>query len=95
MLASLQAESAQLEQLLLLARDEQVASGVTVALRDAQLERITAIDAALIDDSDPGQRTVLWQARVDALRDAATFESARRWNKAQGLSMDAALVRVD
>lgn len=94
-LASLQAESAHLEYLLALARDERVASGVTVSLRDAQIDRIASIDAALVDDSDPSQRTALWQARVDALRDATAFEGGRRWREAQGLSMDAALVRVD
>lgn len=94
-LASLQAESAQLETLLALARDERVASGVTVSLRDAQIDRIAEIDASLVDDSDPSQRTALWQARVDALRDATAFEGGRRWREAQGLSMDAALVRVD
>jgi hypothetical protein len=95
-LETLYAESAQLEGLLALARDDSVGSGAAVevgANLDAELARI---DAALRQPNlgRDGQ-LALWRARVDTLRSAVSFESTRRWMAVHGEGYDGALVRVD
>jgi hypothetical protein len=95
-LETLYAESAQLEGLLALARDDSVGSGAAVevgANLDAELARI---DAALRQPNlgRDGQ-LALWHARVDTLRSAVSFESTRRWMAVHGEGYDGALVRVD
>jgi hypothetical protein len=94
-LQPLYAESARLETLLSLARDDRVASASAALLADELDARVAAIDASLVQpDLDDGERLRLWQARVDALRQAAGFESTQRLLAAQGRS-DAMLVSVD
>lgn len=95
-IAQWQSESAQLEALVALARDERVGSA-GAALMSADLDsRIGVIDAALRQDGLPtAQRAALWEQRVQALRDLAGVESTQRWLAAHGERYDGALVRVD
>jgi len=92
----LYAESAQLESLLAVARDERVSSGTAAALSGELETRLASIDAALMQ---PGlsrdQQLALWRQRVDGLRMLTSFESNRRWLAAQGTRYDGALVAID
>lgn len=95
-LEHLYAESAQLEALLALARDDRVASGTAAALASDHDAQVGAIDAALMQpDLDPARRAELWRDRVAALRQAAAFESTRRMLAAQGERYDTMLVSID
>jgi len=95
-LQALQTESAQLEALVALARDERVSSASGAALGVELDERIGRIDAAL---SQPGlpdsERTGLWQQRVEAMRELAGIETTQRWLVTRGERYDGALVNVD
>jgi hypothetical protein len=95
-LERLYAESAQLEALLGLARDERVSSGTAAALASDFDAQVTGIDAELVQ---PGitldRRTQLWRERVDALRQLTAFESTQRLLAAQGERYDARLVSID
>lgn len=94
-LYNLYAESAQLEALLTLARDDRVSSAGAALLSDELDAQVAAIDASLAQpDLDDDERLRLWQARVDALRQAAGFESTQRLLASQGRS-DVMLVSVD
>ena len=94
-LDALYAESAQLEALLALARDDRVASASAALLASALDAQVAGIDARLAQPGlGPAQRTNLWQARVDALRQAAGFESTQRVLASQG-DGGALLVSVD
>lgn len=94
-LDTLYAESARLEALLALARDDRVASAAA-ALLSAELDaQVAGIDVRLAQPGlDDAQRAALWQARVDALRQAAGFESTQRVLASQG-DGGALLVSVD
>ena len=94
-LDALYAESARLETLLALARDDRVASA-GAALIAAELDaQVAGIDVELAQPGlDATRRDTLWQARVDALRQAAGFESTQRVLAAQG-DVGALLVSVD
>lgn len=95
-LEPLYAESAQLESLLAVARDDRFASGTAAVLASEFESQLASIDAALMQPGLSGeQRQALWQQRVDSLRTLTSFESNRRWLAAQGSSYDAALVVVD
>jgi len=95
-LERLYAESAQLEALLSLARDEHVSSGTAAALASDFDAQVASIDAELVQ---PGitrdRRTALWRERVDALRQLTAFESTQRLLAAQGERYDARLVSID
>lgn len=92
----LQAESAQLEALLAMARDDRVASGTAVALASEYDAQVGAIDAALMQPGiSADERASLWRDRVAALRQAAAFESTRRMLAAQGERYDTMLVSID
>jgi hypothetical protein len=92
----LYAESAQLETLLAMARDDRVASGTAVALASDYDAQVGAIDAALMQPGIPAdERAALWRDRVAALRQAAAFESTRRMLAAQGERYDTMLVSID
>jgi hypothetical protein len=94
-LDALYAESARLEALLALARDDRVASASAALLSAALDAQVAGIDARLAQPGlDDAQRTALWQARVDALRQAAGFESTQRVLASQG-DGGALLVSVD
>ena len=93
---SLYAESARLEALLALARDDRVSSATALALGSDFDARIAAIDAALMQPSLPAQRRLdLWRERVSALRAYASFESTQRALAANGERYDAMLVSID
>lgn len=95
-LEPLYAQSAQLEGLLTLARDERVASGPGAALTDALDAQVASIDAALIQPDLPSQRrTELWGDRVDTLRQLVGVEATQRLLAARGEQYDAALVSID
>lgn len=95
-LAALQAQSAQLEGLLAMARDERVASGVAAAMGDQLDAEVARIDAALIQpELDPHRRAALWALRVDALQQLAGIEATQRLYAARGLNYDVALVGID
>jgi hypothetical protein len=94
-LDALYAESARLEALLALARDERVSSASAALLASALDAQVAGVDARLAEPGlDATQRTALWQARVDALRQAAGFESTQRVLASQG-DGGALLVSVD
>lgn len=95
-LENLYAESAQLEAVLAMARDERVASGAAAALASDFDAQVARIDAALVQPGiTDARRTELWRDRVDALRGLAAFESTRRLLAAQGERYDARLVAID
>ena len=97
-LERLYAESAQLEGLLALARDGggSVANGAVSMLSDDLATRVARIDAALMQPSLGNERRIaLWRERVDALRQAAAFESTQRLLAARGQQYDAMLVSID
>lgn len=95
-LEQLYAESAQLESLLQVARDDRVSSATAAALSGELDARIAAIDAALMQPGlSPERQLWLWRSRVEALRSLTGFESNRRWLAANGKRYDGALARVD
>lgn len=95
-LEALYTQSAQLEALLALARDDRVATGASAALTDAYDAQLAAIDAALREPAvADGERSALWQQRVDTLRKFAGFESTQRALAASGERYDAMLVSID
>jgi hypothetical protein len=95
-LEPLYAQSAQLESLLAMARDERMASGTSAALADGLDERVAAIDATLIQPGlSDAQRSELWRQRVDALRQLVGIETTNRLYAARGQSYQAALVGID
>lgn len=95
-LATLHAESAQLEALLQLARDDRVSSGTAAAVAAELDSRVAAIDASLMRPGlSPDQQMSLWRERVEALRTVTGFESTRRWLAANGSRYDGALALVD
>jgi hypothetical protein len=95
-LETLYAQSAQLESLLALARDENVATGAAIEVGADLDNELARIDAQLRQPGlDPARQLALWRARVDTLRSAVSFESTRRWLAANGERYDGALVQVD
>jgi hypothetical protein len=94
-LQPLYAESARLETLLSLARDDRVASASAAIVADALDAQVASIDATLADPAlDDARRLQLWRDRVDALRQAAGFEGTQRLLASQGHG-DALLASVD
>lgn len=95
-LEPLYAQSAQLESLLAMARDDRVASGASAALSDELDGRVAAIDATLIQPGlTDAQRSELWGQRVDALQQLVGIETTNRLYAARGQRYDAALVSID
>lgn len=95
-LEPLYAQSAQLESLLAMARDERVASGTSAALSEELDARVAGIDTALIQPGlDDAHRAELWGRRVDALQQLVGIETTQRLYAARGQSYQAALVSVD
>ena len=92
---SLYAESAQLERLLAMARDERVASGASAALSSGLDDRVAGIDAALAQpDLDAADRDRLWRQRVDAMQQLVGIETTRMLS-ARGDAFNASLVSID
>jgi hypothetical protein len=95
-LEPLYAQSAQLESLLAMARDERMASGTSAALADGLDELVANIDAALAKPGlDATRRAELWGQRVDALQQLVGIETTQRLYAARGQSYQAALVSID
>lgn len=95
-LRELQAESAQLEALVAVTRDDRVASAAAAVMSADLDQRLRLIDTALGDAALPtATRAALWRERVDSLRSLAGVESTQRWYAARGERYDGALVRVD
>ncbi len=95
-LDALYARSAQLEDLLALARDDRVATGAASALTDVLEVQLATVDAALSQpDLSAAQRATLWGSRVDALQQLAGIATTQRLYAARGQSYDAALVTID
>lgn len=95
-LEPLYAQSAQLESLLAMARDERMANGTSAALTDGLDARLANIDAALVEPGlDAQRRAELWGQRVDALQQLVGIETTQRLYAARGQSYQAALVSID
>lgn len=95
-LQQLHAESAQLEALLAMARDERVSSAAAASVANDLDRQLASIDAALMQPDLPRARQLtLWHDRVEMLRTVVGFEGTRRWLATQGERYDGALVRVD
>lgn len=95
-LAGLLAESARLESLVGLARDDRMLNASAAVLAADAEDRIRGIDTALsAADLGETERVALWTRRVDALRELAGIEGTQRWLAAKGESYDDAIVRVD
>ena len=91
----LYAESARLEALLALVRDDRVASASAVALGSDFEARLSAVDAALAQPAlTPRRRLELWRERVSALR-AYAGSKAPGALAASGERYDAMLVSID
>lgn len=94
-LQKLKAQSAQLEALVALARDERVANASSELLSSELDSGIAAVDAALAQqDLADTRKQELWQQRVDLLQQLAGVEATSRWLAAQGASNETALVSV-
>ncbi len=92
----LYAESARLEAMVALARDDGMSSAAAATMTAAIDARIGGIDASLSQpDLLPDARLQLWEARVGALRDLAGLETTQRLMASQGRDYEATLVRVD
>ena len=95
-LEQLHAESAQLEALLAMARDERVSSAAAASVANDLDQRLAEIDAALMQpDLPPARQRALWRERVQTLRTVVGFEGTRRLLAAEGERYDGALVRID
>jgi RNA polymerase sigma-70 factor (ECF subfamily) len=95
-LMQLQAESARLEALIAMTRDDRVGSAAATVMSDELGQRIGLIDAGLTQNALPlDQREALWRERVRTLRDLAGVETTQLWLAAQGERYDGALVSVD
>ena len=95
-LQQLKAQSAQLEALVALARDERVGNASNALLSGELDAGIAVVDAALSQsDLSPSRRQELWQQRVDLLQQLAGVEATSRWLAAQGASNETLLVSVD
>lgn len=95
-LQALYTESAQLETLLVLTRDDRVSSATGAALSDALAGHLVSLDAELGQPGLPDtQRSALWRERVATLRQLAGIESTERWLAVHGRAYGDAFVRVD
>lgn len=93
---SLHSESAQLEQLLAMVRDERVASATSAALSSDLDDHIATIDDALAKPGlDATERDRLWEQRVDALQQLVGIETTNRLLSARGERFNASLVSID
>lgn len=98
MLMQLQAESARLEALIAMTRDDRSGSAAATVMTAELDQRIGLIDAGLTQSPATltmEQREALWRERVQTLRTLAGVETTQLWLAAQGESFDGALVSVD
>lgn len=95
-LEQLKLQSAQLEALVAMARDERVGNASNELLSSELDAGIAAVDAALSQaDVADSRKQELWQQRVDLLQQLAGVEATSRWLAAQGTSNDTLFVSVD
>jgi hypothetical protein len=95
-LQRLKVQSAQLEALVSLARDDRVANASSELLSNELDTGIAAVDAALSQAGlTESRRQELWLQRVDLLQQLAGVEATSRWLAAQGISNNTTLVSVD
>lgn len=95
-LEQLYAQSAQLESLLAMARDDRVSNGTAAAMSENLDARVASIDAALARaDVSNERRGELWLDRIDTLRQLVGIETTQRLYSARGQQYDAALVSID
>lgn len=95
-LEKLKTQSAQLEALVAMARDDRVGSASSELLSGEIDAGIAAIDVALSRaDLTQARQQELWQRRVDLLQQLAGVEATSRWLAAQGASNETLLVAVD
>lgn len=94
-IASLYAESAQLEALLSKMQDERVSTGPAAALAGQYASRLATIDASLSDPALPHDRNAaLWGERIEVLRELVGFQASQRWLNARGERYDGQWVAV-
>ena len=91
-LAALMSESARLERLVASASDDGASSGTAAAMSLAFEDDLRALDAELVANPDPARQLLLWQQRVQLMRNVAAIETSRHYLAAQGDSFDVALV---
>lgn len=95
-LQKLKTQSAQLEALVALARDDRVGNASGELLSGELDAGIAAIDAALSQPGlDDARKQELWRQRVNFLQQLAGMEATSRWLAAQGTANDTTLVSVD
>ncbi|WP_457096509.1 hypothetical protein [Lysobacter sp. P5_B9] len=95
-LQKLKTQSAQLEALVALARDDRVGNAGLELLSGELDAGIATIDASLSQsDLTTTRQQDLWRQRVDLLQQLAGVEATSRWLAAHGTSNDTALVSVD
>jgi hypothetical protein len=95
-LARLRTESARLEALAALARDDRMSSAPATILAAEAEDRVQLVDAALSrTDLEPAQQLDLWTRRVAAMRELAGVEGTTRWLAANGESLQGAIALVD
>jgi hypothetical protein len=95
-LMQLQAESARLEALVAMTRDDRVGNAAATVMTAELDQHIGLIDAGLTQSPLSGeQREALWRDRVQTLRELAGIETTQLWLASQGERYDGALVNVD
>lgn len=95
-LDALRTESAQLEALLPLIRDERVSSASAILVAAELDAQLAAIDIALDEPGlDHARELALWRERVAVLHEIADFEGTRRWLAANGGRYDPVFVHID
>ncbi|GAB6195961.1 hypothetical protein [Lysobacter xanthus] len=95
-LDDLRAESARLEALAALARNDRMASAPAMVLAGEAEDRVRLIDDALSQPAlGEAERIDLWTRRVAALRELAGVEGTTRWLAANGESLQGAIALVD
>jgi hypothetical protein len=92
-LATLQAQSAQLERVLEAARGDGAGNAGALVMQLQLEDRLQSLDAELAKARlAPARRLELWRQRVDVLHAAAGIESSRRYYAARGQALEPTLV---
>lgn len=94
-LRALMAESARLEHALAAMRDDSAGSAAGLMLDLDFEDRLLALDGALArPDLEAEQRLLLWQQRVNLLRDYTGLQGTRQWLAADGNQLEGDVVAV-
>jgi hypothetical protein len=91
-LAGLMSESARLERLIAATNDDGASNATAAALSLEYDERLQLLDSELELNRDATRQRLLWQKRVQLLRNIAAVETSRNYLAAEGRSLDVALV---